>query len=238
MKKNTCPSCGAGFNGRRCRHCGYEQFTEEIAHGNHSHRGEPLVIDAPVRKPIPRKNPFGCDKKKRSKHPLVRFFLLLTLINALMPMLRNWGLQLEAMEESRSPAVLQSEPVLLPENMVIFHREEGITIFTTPEQFARPDDFSLYVHNESPMAVTVSAGEIHVNGIALPHAALVCKARSGEIGRGWLEPDLREWETAGIREIRTLSFQLTVLGQDGRVRFHTDEICLSAEGAENIWENS
>ncbi len=231
MGRITCPSCGAAYNGKRCRSCNYEHFSEEISHGNHSHKGEPLVIDASVRQPIPRKNPFGCHEKPRKKHPLVRFLVLLTLINSLMPMLRNWGLKLEAIEDSRTAITAQPEPVLQPENMVIFHQEDGITVFTTPEQFADLNDFCLYVHNESSMTVTASAGDVQVNGSLLPHASLVCKARSGEIGKGWLEPDVREWDAAGIREIHTLSFRLTVLGQDGRIHFQTDEICLTSESA-------
>ena len=230
MGRSTCPSCGAAYKGKRCRSCNYEHFSEEIAHGNHSHQGEPLVIDAPVRQPIPRKDPFGCDRKQRKKHPLVRFLVLLALINSLMPMLRNWGVKLEATEKHPAVAITaQPEPILQPENMVIFHQEADITIFTTPEQFADPNNFCLYIHNESGMKVTASAGDIQVNGIDLPHAALVCSARPGEIGKGWLEVDLSEWEAAGIQEIHTLSFRLTVLGQDGRSYFQTDEIHLVAE---------
>jgi len=234
MGKMTCPGCGAGFNGKRCRSCGYEHFSEEITHRSHTHRGEPLVIDSPVRKPIPRKDPFGCDKKTRKRNPLARFILLLAVIHSLMPMLRNWGLKLETMEAGRSAVMVQPEPVLQPENMVILHQEDDITIFTTPEELSRlSSNFSLYVHNESSMRVTVVAAEdIQVNGIRLPHARLVCNARPGEIGRGWLESDKQEWESAEIGEVRSLEFSLTVLGQDGRIRFETDEICLIAEGAD------
>ena len=233
MKKNICPSCGAPYNGKRCRNCCYEHFSEEIAHRGHVHGGEPFVIDDPVRKPIPKKDPFGCEKRTRKKNPLARFVILLAVIHSLMPMLRNWGLKLEAME-NRLAAVISAkpEPILLPENMVILHQEEGITLFTTPEQFADPNQFTLFFHNESSMSITVSSGDIRVNGIDLPHASLVCKARPGEIGKGWLEVDPGEWEAAGIREIHTLSFSLTGLGQDGRRHFETDEICLIAEGAD------
>ena len=137
MRKPACPSCGAPYNGRRCRNCNYEHFSEEIAHGNHTHTGEPLVIDAPVRKPVPKKNPFGCDKKTRKKNPLVGFLALLYVISCLMPVLRNWGLKLEATEEWNRTAT--PEPVVQAADMVIFHQEDDITIFTTPESIANPD---------------------------------------------------------------------------------------------------
>ena len=79
MAHYTCPSCGERYNGRLCRSCLYEHFTEEISHGNHTHEGEPLVIDAPVRKPIRRKDPFDCEKKTRKKHPMAGFVVLLAI---------------------------------------------------------------------------------------------------------------------------------------------------------------
>ena len=39
-----CPCCGAPYNGKRCRECYYEPFTEEIAHGLHTHEGSCEMI--------------------------------------------------------------------------------------------------------------------------------------------------------------------------------------------------
>lgn len=69
MARSTCPSCGAPFNGKKCRSCLYETFNEEFAHGNHTHQGEPLVIDAPVRSPIPKQDPFDCPPKRTAPEP-------------------------------------------------------------------------------------------------------------------------------------------------------------------------
>lgn len=44
MDRNRCPACGApGYRGKRCGSCLYAPFSEEIAHRNHYHAGEPLV---------------------------------------------------------------------------------------------------------------------------------------------------------------------------------------------------
>lgn len=80
MKNTTCPGCGAVYNGRRCRSCGYEHFHQAAAKA------------VPV--PVPR--------KERRKHPLLGFLILLLLIWALLPALRRWGLELEAMEEAHN----------------------------------------------------------------------------------------------------------------------------------------
>ena len=85
MARYKCPACGAPYNGRRCQTCYYEQFTEEIAHGNHTHKGEPLVIHSPVRKPIRRKDPFGCDRRTRKKLPPVLKTLITVVAIALSP---------------------------------------------------------------------------------------------------------------------------------------------------------
>ena len=68
MAKRLCPSCGRPYNGKKCSHCLYENFTEEIAHGFHTHEGEPLVIEDAERRPIPTKDPFDCDRKSKNDH--------------------------------------------------------------------------------------------------------------------------------------------------------------------------
>lgn len=232
MARDICPSCGAAYNGRKCRSCLYEHFSEEIAHGNHTHTGEPLVIPGPVRRPIRRKDPFGCEKKTRRKRPLTGFVILLALINILLPMLRDWGLDLETRENSY--IAMEPEPVMAPEEKVILHQEQGVTIFANSEDFEDfRDGLCVYVEYTGALAsVTVSAGDIKVNGCDMPFSALVCKARrGGEIGKGWLELAERDLEANSLEELQTLSMTLTALGSNGRALFTTDEITVIAEGA-------
>lgn len=77
MHKSVCPECGAGYSGKRCRSCGYEPFFENPS----------------VNKHVP-------SRKKQKKHPLLGFLILLALIAALMPVLRNWGMELEQVEQT------------------------------------------------------------------------------------------------------------------------------------------
>ena len=73
MAKYICPSCGAPFNGKKCRNCAYESFSEEIAHNLHVHEGEPLVIHDTTRRPVPYKDPSTVprptEKKRKSQNP-------------------------------------------------------------------------------------------------------------------------------------------------------------------------
>jgi hypothetical protein len=82
MASDRCPGCGGVYNGKKCRICGYIPFS-----------GNPLPDPPPQSKP-----------KKRS-HPILGFLILLCVIAALIPLLRNWGLELEAREAALSPEV-------------------------------------------------------------------------------------------------------------------------------------
>ena len=222
MARALCPSCGAAYNGKKCRQCYYENFGETIAHGNHTHKGEPLVIEGPVRKPIKQKSPFECEKKQRRQHPIVRFAVLLIMIYSLLPMVRNWGLELKAIE-TRSVAAIKPEPLMEPEETVILHQEQDISIFAGLEDFVDfRDGLCLYVEYTGELPyVTVVMGDVKVNGCDMPASTLVCKARSGEIGKGWLELDGRELKTVSIDTAETLDFTLTALGSNGRLLFTT-----------------
>lgn len=79
MQKSVCPECGCRYRGTRCRHCGYESFAENRSAG----------------KSVTPKGP-------KRRHPFLWFLILLALIAALMPVLRNWGLELEEIEQSHT----------------------------------------------------------------------------------------------------------------------------------------
>lgn len=84
MARDTCPGCGADYNGKCCQACGYRPFQK------------------PVRRP------FVFPKPK--KHPLLGFALLLLIIALAVPVLRDWGLELKRREEAAS-AVETTAPV-------------------------------------------------------------------------------------------------------------------------------
>lgn len=227
MAKYTCPSCGAAFNGKKCRQCYYEHFSEEISHGNHTHEGEPLVIDAPVSKPVKRKNPFGCEPRTRKKkHPIAGFLAILLLINSLLPLIREFGLELEAREETVAP-----EP--LPEDLVVLHEEGPVTISLPAYQLTEFSDFglTLWVENESKnFDVYVMPKYIVANGFVMNYASLYAEARSGSIGKGFLYLDEEEMADAHITDLQELTFVLEVMDEDYTLLFETDPITLSETG--------
>ena len=99
MKKTTCPGCGAPWKGRRCPSCGYESFRETSG-------------KSPV---FSEKSSSRQGGNRQKKHPLLGFLVLLALIGALIPLLRSWGLELEALEEgNRSTAWASAAPTEAP----------------------------------------------------------------------------------------------------------------------------
>lgn len=236
MARRICPSCGSAYNGRKCRNCCYENFTEEIAHRNHTHKGEPLVIHEPTRRPVKRKDPFGCEKKTRKPRPMAGFFALLAIINFMMPMLRDWGLDLKARERAAGvhTVAVRPEQVISPEETVVLHQERGVTVFASAKDLEDfRDGLCIYVQYSGSLShVTLSAGEIQVNGCDMKSSSLVCKAqRGGNIGKGWLELDERDLEENGIQKPETLCFTMTALGSNGRALFTTGQIVIETEVA-------
>lgn len=219
MARYICPSCGAAYNGRRCKACLYEHFTEEIAHGNHTHRGEPLVIDAPVRQPIPRKDPFGCEKqtrkrKTKKRHPLAGFLVLLALLNSLLPLVRDWGLELMARTESY--VTPEPEPdVPIPENSLVLYEDGGFLItagWQDGQEFT--GDFPVYVRNDSAWDVIVSARDIQINGYVMEYSHLYCDVPAGTTRLGIFSFDEQDKVNAGILAVQDISFFLDVYRSD------------------------
>ena len=220
MARYTCPSCGASYNGKRCRQCNYEHFSEEIAHGGHIHQGEPLVIDSPVRRPIPRKDPFDCDRKTRKrpfggtrqekkKHPIARFLGILLVIYSLLPALANWGLELETREER-----VQMEQAI-PENLVTLYEEGNFSISVYPDQIS---DFEgglrLWVQNRSDRDVYVIDQYAMVNGYVMPGMGVYVDAAANAWGMDTLYLDEEALLDAGITEVQELVFALDVIDDD------------------------
>lgn len=235
MARSFCPSCGEAWNGRRCRACNYEHFSEEIAHGGHFHRGEPLVVDTPVRKPIPRKDPFQCDKETRkfsfpkregNQHPFAGLLVIFLLISIALPLVRSWGLELEARE-----AALQKE-LALPEDLVILHEEGPITISTQPRYFNEFPDAGLRLWVENEMRdrdVFVTTKYVMADGFVLPNSAVYLEGSAGAYGMGTLYLDGENLKDAGITRVRQLSLVLECTDENYATLFVTDPITITRE---------
>lgn len=208
MSRYICPSCGAAFNGKRCRECFYEHFTEEITHGNHVHKGEPLVISAPARKPIRRKDPFGCDPatKKRKKFNPALLIVLLALLNPLLGLVETWFDRVELVGIAKVEP--EPEPYIPAETVIINGIPEVLVMAQwEPGQFF-DGSLPIYIQNDSSDPVEVCGWEITVNGYLLDDSFLFGSARGHEITRTELYLNQEDLAHAGIGEIQEISFYL------------------------------
>ena len=83
MRTDRCPGCGAAYNGKKCHACGFEPFEKNTG-----------------QKPTGRKKTSAQHQQKSAFRSLIGFLIILALIALMLPILRNWGLRLETMENA------------------------------------------------------------------------------------------------------------------------------------------
>ena len=223
MASYQCPSCGKPYNGKKCRSCLYETFTEEIGHGLHTHRGEPLVIDAPVRRPIRQKNPFVWDKRTRTrknKFSWVGVALVLIIVLA-GPVLD--GL-LEAAESIGSAvSVAAPEPEPLPDQMQVTMPAEGTVLLDrdgirVAADWQDGDSFDgqirLVLENNTDRPLWLTTESIVVNGFVMQYGSVYAWAEPGQTEEGYFYLDEQEVMDAGITQFQEISFQMEVVDDE------------------------
>lgn len=214
---NICPSCGRRYNGKRCRNCMYENFTEEIAHGLHTHEGEPLVVDAPARKPIPARDPFGCDKKTR-KAPARRGIpvLAVLMIWAAGMLLFNMTSLVSQGKELVSGFTEEALPdPEIPEDGTVLYHQDGILITAQlPDSRPSSDGIRLVIQNSTGRDFTVYAQNIVANGYVLEDSWLYCSVERGHTAETYFTLEQSDLDRAGIETVQQLSVELVVYDAD------------------------
>ncbi|MBO7253376.1 MAG: hypothetical protein J6V25_12205 [Oscillospiraceae bacterium] len=160
MAKQICPGCGGTYNGKRCLNCGYIPFSEGSKQ------------TAPKAPPVP---------KKKRRHPIAGFLVLLALIAALLPILRSWGLHLEQIEQD-SLSVRQEYVSSLPEGTRILYLDAQIEVgIDWGSGSAFTGSSQVYLRNTTRQEVTLSFQDIQVNGLPADAAVFQGTGRPGEI---------------------------------------------------------
>ncbi len=220
MARYRCPCCGQPFNGRKCRKCFYETFNEEIGHGSHVHKGEPLVIDAPTRRPIPRKDPFGCDprtRKKPKKKKNLALILALLYVFAVPALelagevIDNLGSFFVTSEVSYPEPQNQSAPDI-PEEVVgtTLYEDGDIRIVTPWQGEDLTTELPIWLFNDSHRDLSLMLQDVVVNGFVMEFSYLSCDAPAGSAAMATLRLEEGELGLAGIQEIGNLSLGFCV----------------------------
>lgn len=217
MARYKCPCCGQPYNGKRCRSCNYENFAEEIAHGNHAHEGEPLVI----RQPVPRQKsrptirresdckPYAGKKKKKNsplKWVVVAVVVLISLVSEFIESVDVEHFTNLIPEHIVSLPVESAVPVpeALEDGLVLYDDGQVLVVADWEQGREFENPIALWMRNDSGMELSAMAESIYVNGYRMEYASFYCQAESGEIARGelWLdEEELQHCGIAGVQQI-------------------------------------
>lgn len=211
MARYICPSCGKRYNGKRCKTCLYENFSEEFSHGGHTHTGEPLVIDQPARTPIPRKDPFACDKPTKKKRwlPVVLVLAALLLFQPVLALVFGIG------QEISQAVSLASQPQPeVPEWAFPLFNANGIELLADfGKDGVCTEEFPLYLRNTTKHKVRVHAESVVVNGFLMEDAYASCEAGKKRTAAGTLSISPDDLALAGISQIQTLRFTIGAYDQ-------------------------
>lgn len=195
MARYRCPGCGKPYDGRKCKSCLYETFTEEVAHGNHWHAGEPLARDTPPSRPSGK--PGSCESYG-GKRKQVRLPKWLTALVAVL-LLNSCSIIAEVLDDldygqnSYSYASMQAQPesapahLTIPEDAPVLYEGNGILVAAdwrpgTPLVGTIP----ILVQNDTDRTLQVSSGLLSVDGCMTDEVFLYCEAYPNSITQGWL----------------------------------------------------
>lgn len=215
MAKYTCPSCGAPFDGKKCRNCAYESFSEEVAHNLHVHKGEPLVIHDTTRAPVPYKDPFDCPRPRKQKKQksgglskvLLIVFIAIFLFNVLPILFAH------PVPDIPSETL---EAVTLPLNGKTLLDDESFSI-VAQWQDGKDDrtDIPIYIVNHTDRAYDFSAKHVIVNGSCLDDfCSFYATVSSGETVEARLFLSDQGLQLANIAQIQQIEFTLDAHSYD------------------------
>lgn len=229
MKRYQCPCCGALYNGRRCRECFYEPFTEEISHGLHTHEGEPLVISEPVPKTGHRNitsQRRGCGaysgrrKKTESKWFWPIFAVLIVIVTQRMlsgtmsGSVRNtpdltvpdFAFQLEEPEPETMPQ---------PEDSrweTVLYDKGGVQVMADwRDGDPGSDMIPIYVRNDSKRDIYITSRRESINGYMAGSSFIFCEVDAGQEATSFVSVSDFDLMRGNIETIAELSFYLEVI---------------------------
>ena len=221
MAKYTCPSCGAPFDGKKCRNCAYESFSEEIAHNLHVHKGEPLVIKDTTRKRVPYKDPFSCPEPRREKKKsakitglpkaLLIIFLIIFLINVLTWLFAAIGTHADWAEPVES-----AEAVSLPLNGKTLLDDARFTIVAQWQDGKSDNTYiPIYVVNHTDKEYSFSSKNVIVNGCCLDEfGGFYAQVQPGQTVEAGMSLSDQGLQLANIAQIQQIEFSLEATAFD------------------------
>ena len=209
MANKRCPSCGAPYNGKKCRVCLYAPMDPD---------GIPRA-SPPVN--LPNRKISG--KQKRQKTALgsvTGFLVILAVLAGILPGIRNWGLELETAEVS----LMTPEP--LPENVTALYKKGSVTILAQTTDWSANTGIPIWVYNEGPEDLTVVLKEITVNQKKVDYPRFSLEVPANTIGKAPLPLSSHDLLNTDIPEV---TFVLEIRSSSGAFLWKTDILHLDSK---------
>lgn len=227
MARYKCPSCGASYNGKRCRSCSYENFSDETSCSVHH---KEIVFDdgntvgtAPGTQPrqaAPQKTaPQPAFRKKakgknaKAAKPL-RTLLIVYVIFLVLNM--AYG-AFSSVREITSHALPEPEPetISLPAEGIVLYDTDGLVIkadWQDGQEYI--GDIAIIAENSTDRNLGISVRDLVVNGYMMDLSYLYCQPQAGATYAGALRLDEEDLKNAGIETIAEISFCLEIYDSD------------------------
>lgn len=219
-----CPCCGAPYNGKRCRECYYEPFTEEIAHGMHTHEGEPLVIEHPEDRPVRRSVPtrhgecgqYSGKRKKTSPKWLWPILIVTAFMVAQYVLTEFITEKVSSMSSlwSDDEDTWETEPITRPEDFhhqtVLYDKDGILAVADWRDGDTYTEEIPVYVRNGSDKDVMLMSSMDCVNGYMTEDRLFFILLEAGreEMTSIWI--DDTDLKGGNIEKVGKISFRLQV----------------------------
>lgn len=219
-----CPCCGAPYNGKRCRECYYEPFTEEIAHGLHTHEGEPLIIeqpeDRPVRRSVPTRQKECRQYSGRRKKTSPKWLWPILIVTAFM--VAQYVLTEFITEKVSSMSSLwsddedtwETEAVIRPEDFhhqtVLYDKDGILAVADWKDGDTYTEEIPVYLRNDSDRDVMLMSSMDCVNGYMTEYRLFLGEVEAGQEEMTSIWVNDTDLESGNIETIGELSFCLEV----------------------------
>lgn len=244
MAKYICPSCGAEFNGKKCKSCNYEALA-----GGQPHRPSPEP-KPPVHAPGPFANPpaphrvgpgSGSSRKKRRtghRNVLIAVCMVVTCLLFLESALTLLSRRLvSSFSGSTAAFPACSEPEIPPLNddYELLYEDNDFTVWTNLQKMWQEGIVYITVENRTKQAVELFSDDVVLNDrLCSSDSSLYVEAEGGGIGQGkfYLEPLSQEGAPVYPAKV---SFRLYVCDPKSyETRLQTDTLTLTAPVGELV----
>ena len=219
-----CPCCGAPYNGKRCRECYYEPFTEEIAHGMHTHEGEPLVIEHPEDRPVRRSVPtrhgecgqYSGKRKKTSPKWLWPILIVTAFMVAQYVLTEFITEKVSNMSSlwSDDGDTWETEAVIRPEDFhhqtVLYDKDGILAVADWKDGDTYTDEIPVYLRNDSDRDVMLMSNMDCVNGYMTEYSLFLGEVEAGQEEMTSIWIDDTDLKGGNIEKVGKISFRLQV----------------------------